>query len=86
LIGEIKVHCVGDAIRKVSLIWKIPFLYNSAWRYIDKLLFDALKPNVVEPNGDPFELNVNTFDVVVKAGVLVNPLILLTVKVGEGNC
>jgi hypothetical protein len=86
LIGETKVHCVGDAIRKVSLAWRIPFLYNSLIRYIDKLLFDALKPNVVEPIGDPFELNVNTSVVGVKAGLLVNPLILLIVKIGELYC
>ena len=45
-----------------------------------------VKLNVVAPIGVPIELNVNAFDIGVKDGVLVNPLILLTVTFADAYC
>ena len=61
------------------------FCINSAW-IVEEILPDVIvKLNVIVPVGDPVELNVNAFDVGVKDGVLVKPLILVTVAPAKAH-
>jgi hypothetical protein len=84
VIGE-NVNVVGAPIELANVCWSTPFLYRSDDRVrpVEAL---ATNLNVIDPTGDPLELNVNTPDLDVKAGVLVNPLTLLIVVGPPGVC
>ena len=62
------------------------FFINSAIIVVLKLLLFIVKLNVVKPKGVPNELNIKAFDVGVKAGLLVNPPISVTVAFGDAHC
>jgi hypothetical protein len=68
----------GPSIESARNCTVVPFCIRSV--KIEAATVDIIvKLNVIVPIGVPVELNVNAFDVGVKAGVLVKPPILVTV-------